>query len=46
MIILARRGHYQVMIILNDNLLEFPNVTEAKLSNGDRVMLAIVILGG
>lgn len=36
----------QVMIILNDNLLQFPHVREAKLSNGDRIMLAIVFGGG
>ncbi len=36
----------QVMIILNDNLLQFPHVTEARLNNGDRVTLAIVFGGG
>jgi molybdopterin converting factor small subunit len=36
----------QVIIILNENLMQFPYVTDAKLSNGDRVMLAIVFGGG
>ncbi len=36
----------QVMIILNDSLLQFPDVTEAKLSKGDRVMLTLVFSGG
>ncbi len=36
----------QVMIILNDSLLQFPDVAEAKLNNGDRVMLALVFVGG
>lgn len=36
----------QVMIILNDSLLQFMDVMEAKLSNGDRVILALVLSGG
>ena len=36
----------EVMIILNDSLLQFPDVAEAKLSNGDRVMLTLVLSGG
>ena len=36
----------QVMIILNGDLLQFPHVTEARLSNGDRITLAIVFGGG
>ena len=36
----------RVMIILNDSLLQFPDVTKAKLKNGDSVMLAVVFPGG
>jgi len=36
----------QVMIIINGNLLRFPDVTEAKLSDGDSIILLPVYSGG
>ena len=36
----------QVMVILNDNLLQIPEVTEAKLSDGDTLILLPVYSGG
>ncbi|MFC1937549.1 MoaD/ThiS family protein [Chloroflexota bacterium] len=42
----TRQISEEVMIILNDSLLQFPDATEARLTNGDRVMLALVFSGG
>ena len=36
----------QVNIVLNDTLLPFPEVTEAKLNNGDSIILLPVYTGG
>lgn len=36
----------QVMVILNDNLLPYSEVTEAKLNDGDSIMLVPVYFGG
>ena len=36
----------QVMVVLNDSLLQFSNVTEVKLKDGDTVILLPVYSGG
>ncbi len=36
----------QLLVFLNDSLLQFPDVTEAKLSDGDIIMLLTVYTGG
>ena len=36
----------QVMVILNGGLLQFPDVTEAKLADGDSIVLLPVYSGG
>ncbi len=36
----------QVMVILNDSLLQFPDGTEAKLNDGDSVIFLPVYTGG
>ena len=36
----------QVMIIINGSLLQFPDMTEAKLSDGDNIILMPVYSGG
>ncbi len=36
----------QVNVILNDSLLQFPDVTEAKLNDGDSIIILPVYAGG
>lgn len=36
----------QVLIFVNDSLLQFPDMTEAELSDGDRIILLPVYAGG
>ncbi len=36
----------QVMVVLNDRLLQFPDMTEAKLKDGDSIVLLPVYSGG
>ena len=36
----------QVNIVLNNNLLQFPEVTEAKLNDGDSIIILPVYAGG
>jgi len=36
----------QVLVFINDSLLQFPDMTEAKLSDGDRIILLPVYAGG
>jgi len=36
----------QVMVFLNEGILQFPDITETKLNDGDSILLLPVYLGG
>ena len=42
----TRKVSDQVNVILNNSLLQFPDVTEAKLSDGDSIIILPVYAGG